>query len=222
MSQVGWPVVVGAVVDLTPLAGAAVVSVAAVGAVEPHFEQRSVVGEEFTKLIAVVGEVLGASVVGVVAIPRRQIDAEPQPELPARGRQFLDDIALAIAPGAVLHGVRGVAAWPEAEAVVVLGRDDEAFHSGVARHASPLADVERRWGKDRFGLVAKTPLAVRERVHPEVQEAVEAEVVPCRLTRRRHRRQRFGRGCGSRRQHGDGRNGIKHRSIALLYTVPPW
>src|SRR5437667_344847 len=70
------PIVVGAVVDLAAFVGAAVVAVATVRTVEEDLENRAIAGQQLAQLIAVVDEVLGAAVILVIAIPRRQIDAE--------------------------------------------------------------------------------------------------------------------------------------------------
>src|SRR5205807_2676309 len=63
------PVVVGGVVNVAGLAGAPVVAVAAVGAVEPDGEDVAVIREQLAELVAVVGDVLGPAVVLVVPVP---------------------------------------------------------------------------------------------------------------------------------------------------------
>src|SRR5216110_7087 len=70
------PVVVRAIVDLTPLVRAAVIAVATVRAVEEDLEHRAVLGQQLAQLIAVVDEVFRRAVVLVIAIPGREIDAE--------------------------------------------------------------------------------------------------------------------------------------------------
>jgi hypothetical protein len=46
---------------------------------------------------------------------------------------------------------------PQAEAVVVLGGQDDPAHARLARDARPLAAVELRRREGRFGLLARAP-----------------------------------------------------------------
>src|SRR2546422_868474 len=169
------PIVVGAVVDLASFVGAAVVAVAAVRTVEEDLENRAIAGQQLAQLIAVVDEVLGAAVILVVAIPRRQIDAKAYALPGARVGNLLHDVAT---EWAVLHRVLSVARRPEAEAVVVLAGEDQSSHPAVTRGADNLVGVEVRGVEDRRQLVAVAPLTIRERVDGEMEKAVELEVVP--------------------------------------------
>src|ERR1039458_2810769 len=115
------PVVVSTVIDGALFPGAAVKAIAAVGAVKPDAEDIAIVGQQLAELVAVVGDVFGAGVVFVVAVPGRKINAEFEALAAAGTGDFLDDVAFAILPEAVFDGVFGVLAGPEAEAVVVFG-----------------------------------------------------------------------------------------------------
>ncbi len=64
------PLVVGGVVDGAFFVAAPIIAIAPIGAIKPYFTQRPVVAEQFTELIAVVGQVCGRAVIGVIAIPR--------------------------------------------------------------------------------------------------------------------------------------------------------
>jgi hypothetical protein len=130
------------VVDLPRLAGAAVVAVAAVGAVEPDGEQFAVLGEQFAQLVAVIGEVLRAAVILVMAIPGREVDAEADAVPLAGVADFADDVAFAAFPGAVLDRVFGELGRPEAESVVMFGGEDEALHAGLLGDTDDLVGVE--------------------------------------------------------------------------------
>ena len=178
------PVVIGGAVDLAPLARPAVVAVAAVGAVEPHFRDRAVVGQQLAKLAPVVIEIRRTAVLRVIAIPGREIHAERQAVLLARLGEVADDVSLAVFPGTAFHRMLGELARPQREAVVVLRGDDQPFHAGVARDPGPLPRVERRRVEHALGLVAVAPLLVGERVHREMDEAVELALVPRELARR--------------------------------------
>src|SRR5438094_8998031 len=119
------PVVVGSVVDLAPLVGAAVIAIATVGAVVEDLEHRPVLRQQLAQLIAVVDEVLGRAVILVIAIPRREIDAEPY-ALPGAGRgDLFHDITL---ERTVLDRVLRVARGPGAKAIVMLAVEAQPLH----------------------------------------------------------------------------------------------
>ena len=63
------PVVVRSGVDAPRRPGTAIITVAAIGPIEPDFEDRPVLGQELTELITVVCDILGPAVVLVVAVP---------------------------------------------------------------------------------------------------------------------------------------------------------
>src|SRR5688572_11956724 len=77
----------------------------------------------------------------------------------------------------MLRGLRG----PEAEAVVVLRGQDERAKACALRDTRPAARIERCRVEDRRRLGAVAPLAVGERVHPEMQEDRELVAVPLPL-----------------------------------------
>ena len=177
------PRVVGLLVDGALLAGPAVESVAAVGAVEPDLRERPVLREELLELAQIVVAVGGRPVVGAVAVPGRKVE----PGLDALGGAGIDELAHDVAPAAaprrVADAVLRPLRRPEAEAVVVLGGEDEARHAALAGDARPLAAVERGGREDRGILVAVAPLEAGERVGREVDEAVERLLVPGELAR---------------------------------------
>ena len=199
------PVVVRPAVDRPLLPRAAVVAVAAVRPVEPDLEERPVARHQLPELAAVVLEVGGPAVLRVVAVPRREVDAEGEPVPPARVGDLADHVALAAAPGAVLDGVLGELRGPQAEAVVVLGGEDEALQARRLGRARRSGRRRTSVGsKIRRGLVPVAPLLVGEGVHREVQEAVELELVPAELPRARHGAVGRGR-LGRAREGGRGR-----------------
>jgi hypothetical protein len=162
--------------------GPPVIAVAAVGAVEPHLKERTVVREQFAKLVAVIRDIGRRAVIGAIAIPRREIHAELQTVLAARCGKLRDDIAVAALPGTVLHGVFCVGARPQAEAVVMLRGEDETLHAGVVRDARPLPRIERVGVERALVFAPVAPFLVGERVHAEVQEAIELEFFRRELT----------------------------------------
>ena len=108
----------------------------------------------------------------MIAIPRRQIDAELQAFFPAGIGQLAQHVAFAAAPRAARDGVGRQRRGPQAEPVVMLGRDDDATKTGLLEDAHPLPRVERRRVEERGILAAAPPLDISERVRPEVDEGV--------------------------------------------------
>src|SRR5262249_29288245 len=115
------PIVVGVSVDRSLLFGAAVKAIAAVGAIVPDLENRTVLSKQFAELRAVDLDVLGAAVGRIVAIPGRKVDTELELLTRGRLREFLDNVAPSAAPFAVDHGMFGSLRGPKAEAIVMLG-----------------------------------------------------------------------------------------------------
>src|SRR5438105_12656142 len=179
------PVVIRAIVEFPSLVRAAIVTVAAVRAVEEDLENRTVAREQLAQLIAVVDEILRPPVILVVTIPRRQIDAEFETRSRAGFGDFFDDVPPPAAPGTVLDRVLGVLRRPEAEAIVVLAGENQALHPAVFRSRDDLVGIEVRGIENRRRFIAIAPLAVRECVHGEMEEAVELHFVPAELSRRR-------------------------------------
>src|SRR5215831_1843337 len=94
------PVIVSLVVDLSFLTRTAIVTIPAIGAIKPNGEDVAIMGEQFPKLIAIIGDVLRATVVLVITIPRREINAELEPMPVASFGDLLDYVALAVPPRA--------------------------------------------------------------------------------------------------------------------------
>ena len=70
---------------------------------------------------------------------------------------------------------------PEAEAVVVLGGEDDALHAGTLERAHPLLGIEALGGEGLSGGVAIAPLEVVEGVEAEVHEGVSLQLLPLDL-----------------------------------------
>src|SRR6185436_19561894 len=136
------PVVVALAVDPARFARPAVEAVAAVGAVQEDLADLAIAREQLAKLIAEVGDVLGPAIVGAVAVPRREVDAEAKSAPAAGVRELLHHVAAPRAPGAVLHGVLGELRRPQPEAVVMFGGQDQALHAAFLRGAHDLIGVE--------------------------------------------------------------------------------
>ena len=68
-----WKIVVGLAVDSALLFRATIPAVAAIGAVEPHFEQFAILRQQFLELRIEVFHVEGSAVESLMAIPRRKV-----------------------------------------------------------------------------------------------------------------------------------------------------
>lgn len=143
----------------------------------------------------------GVPVNWLVAVPRRQVQPQPDP-LRARGCGELgDDVPSPAPPRRGGHRVAGQCRRPEAETVVVLGREHDAAEPALRRDARPLARVEGR-GSEHGGVgAAGAPLGVREGIGPEVEEERHLGELPPELRvgrdgQDRERRRRRGRGGG--------------------------
>ena len=174
-------VVVGAAVYLAGLLGTAVPAVAAVGTVEPHLEDVAILAQKLFQLGMEILHVEGGAVEGLVAVPGREVEAELEAVLTAGGGQFAHDVALAVLVGGVADAVVGVFRGPQAETVVVLGGEDDAFHAGGLHRGGPLTGVQPGGGETAQWCIAVAPLAVAEGVGAEVYEGVSFHLLPRHL-----------------------------------------
>src|SRR5947199_347570 len=154
----------------------------AVGAVEPHLADGPVTREQLGELVAV--EVVVARRIAVdwgVPIPRREIEAGAQPFAPAGVGELPHHVPCPPAPRAARHGMLGEPAGPEAEAVVMLGGQDQGAGAAGLGRAGPLTRVQLRRVEYRRVLVAVPPLAVGERIDAEMKEEGELVALPGHL-----------------------------------------
>ena len=128
----------------------------------------------------------------MIPVPGRKIYAKVQSILPAGIRQLFEDIALPASPATLRHRVRAGPGWPEAKAVVVFGRDDNAFHAGVLRRSGPLSAVQFRGIEQVFRLRPTAPFGPAEGVGAKVNEHVIFHLLPTQLRFCGHRPVRLG------------------------------
>ena len=78
----------------------------------------------------------------IVSVPRRDIDSESHIVFTAGIGKFLQDVALAVFPGALRHCMTAYRIRPEAESVVMLSGDDDAFHTCCLCDRDPLSAIK--------------------------------------------------------------------------------
>ena len=168
----------------------------AAGAVEPDLVDGSVSGQEFAKLVPEELVVFGGVPVGwLIPIPGGEVEADTDVLLSQGIDDFPDDISFAIPPGGVFDTVPGELGWPEAESIMVLGCEDEQFHSGILEHFGPLVGVKIS-GVEEFGILPPvTPFAVGKGVHAEVGKRDEFMALPFKLSLGGDRRGKVCGGC---------------------------
>src|SRR5439155_26901362 len=118
-----------------------------------------------------------------VAIPGREIKPGAQAFAAAGIGELADHVPHPAAPRALRHGMLGEPAGPEAEAVVMLGSQDQGAGAAGLGRAGPLTRVEARRVEHARVLAAIAPLAVGERVDAEVEEHGELVLLPGELRR---------------------------------------
>jgi hypothetical protein len=94
-----------------------------------------------------------------------------------------DDVTFATFVGTPGDRMFGVATRPEAEAVMVLGGQDQLLEPTRLEGGYDLVGIEIGWVEDRGIFITRSPFAVRECVDREVYETVGFQVMPCTLPR---------------------------------------
>ena len=174
-------IVVGALVYAAPFVGSAIPSVATIGTIEPHFEKRTVALQQLGELEVVVVYIGGCAVRGLMAIPGREVKAQLQSILPARGCQLAHHIALAAAIGRLRNGVVGILRGPQAEPVVVLGSEYNTLHAGGLERSHPLVGVEPSGVEEPGRRITIAPLHIVVGVQSIVNEGVCFHLLPPHL-----------------------------------------
>ena len=148
------------------------------GPVEPDAEQLAVLCEQLLQLVAIVIIVLRRAVIGAVPVPGGEIDPEAQTLLLTGLGRLPYHVPFA---GGILHAVLRVLGGPQAEPVVVLGRQYHPLHPRIPHCPGPLAAVQLLRIEDALVFRSVSPLPVGVGVHAEMHECVEACVEPRQL-----------------------------------------
>ena len=198
----------------------------AVRAVEPHFRERPVPRQELGELIAVQIVVPGRIPVDrAVAIPRREVEPRTQTLGATRVDELANHVTVPVTPRALRDTVRRRLRRPEAETVVMLGRQDCRPRTSGARGGRPLRRVELRRIEDGRILLAIAPLAIAEGVDAEMKKERELVTLPGKLRPRRPRSWRgsaqSGRGSGGSHRPGHEERSSVHRRILTAVIRSP-
>ena len=166
----------------------------AFGAVEPDFPKRAVVCKQLSQLRHVKRVVVVRAISRLVAVPGREVEARVEPLRACRLCQSPHHVPFAVSPRTADYVMLGVGAEPERKPVVVFGREEHRFETGLPRHTGPLprAEVRRLKHAQVFRTVASFP--VGKRVDGEVQKRRLLVFLPLKLPLSRNGQKWLGRG----------------------------
>src|SRR5699024_3762270 len=99
--------------------------------------------------------------------------------------ELADQVSPAVLPRRGRDRVVGGRGGPQAEAIVVLGGEDDVLRAELSSQSGPLLDVEVGGVEELWGERAVAPFPTGEGVDPEVEEDPETVTLPGEL-----------RGCG--------------------------
>src|SRR5581483_1690246 len=129
--------------------------------VEPPFDKLAITRRQLRHLCAVVVVVGGSILITrLMAIPRREIDAETESRAPSGLLHVADHIPFAVAPRACLNAVCGLIGGPERKAVMMLGDKHHVTCACSFDGFHPLIRVELRRVEDLRVCGAIAPLAI--------------------------------------------------------------
>ena len=126
------------------------------------------------------------SVMWVVPVPWRYVDAEFKIIFTAGLRQLLQDVTLSILPWTLGHGVAADRVRPKAETVMMLGCDDDSLHAGSFGYRCPLAAIKSGRIEDLGFFLAGAPFRTCKGVRSEVHEHRVFILLPFDLRLGRH------------------------------------
>ena len=185
-------IIVCPAVYIARFAGSSVPAVTSVRSVQPDFRDLSVTGEQFPELLLIVADIILSPIGCLVTVPGGKVDAELQPVASAGLCEFADDVAGAVLIRRRGDRIVGELRRPEAEAIVMLSRQDDSLYAGGFEGPHPLLAVKPRRVEDSRIGVTVSPLAVRESIGPEMDECPDLVLLPGYLGRGGDGRERLG------------------------------
>ena len=173
--------------NLSCLIRPAIPSIASIGPVKPDLEHITIAGQEFGQLVTEIFHICFTAIFGVIPVPRRKIDCELKSLLAAGLCQLCDHVSLAILPWAVLHGILCICGRPHAESAMMLGSENDAFHSGFPAGPGPLPRIEMRRIEQGRVLIAIAPLLTRISIQGIMNKCISLHFLNGNLVLSRHR-----------------------------------
>ena len=184
-------IVIRFTVNRTALFRSSVPAVASVGAVKPHLKDLTVIGHQFVQLLMEVFHVFRRSIVGLMPVPRRKINSELYTILLACFGKITYDISFSIFVRCVSDTIFSQSRRPQAEAVMVLCRQDNPLHARRHKSFHPLLAVQPGRVKSCGIRITVTPLTVIKSVQSEMYESVCLHLLPFHLFLFWNRENRF-------------------------------
>ena len=96
------PLIICLGIYISGLVCTAIISCSTLRPIKPGLEDRTVICQKFTELVAEILHICRSAIIGMISVPRREIHTEFQSIFPAGICQFSDHIALSIFPRGVL------------------------------------------------------------------------------------------------------------------------
>ena len=153
-------------------------------AVPPAFPDGAVIRHQLLQLANIEIIIVIRPPPGLMPVPGREIEARLDAVFTASITKFLYHIPLQGAVHDLMVRQRRI---PEAEAVVMLGRQDRGGEAALLQDPCPLPAVQLAGIEDRRRLGAVAPLHIREGIDGEVEERRLPPPVPLHLPTVRHR-----------------------------------
>ena len=131
--------------------------------------------------------ILRRSVCRVVAVPGRYVNTEFQAIFAAGVGKLFQHVSLSVTPAAPGNRMAALRIRPQAESVMVLGRNYNAPHSGRLSRTGPLAAIQIRRTEKIFRLAAAAPFSTAESIGTEMAEHIVFHLLPFQLGTSGHR-----------------------------------
>src|SRR5690554_4991435 len=160
--------------------------------VKPLFKHRTVRGKHLGKGTGKYLIVVCSSVIRMVPVPRRNINAKFKTVFTASQRKFFKHISLSFFPRTFPDCMGAELTGPETKAIVMLCRNYDRFHPCFTGSRSPLPAIQGSGIKNSGIFLTCAPFPVSKGVRTKVNEHIKLHVLALQLCGRRYRNVRFG------------------------------
>ena len=181
------PVVIRAMVDRTFFPRSSVIPVPSVRSVKPSQENGTVSRRQLFQLLTVHPDIIRRSVRGGIAVPRRQINTEPDAILSARAGHLLHHIALPLLPRRSRYTMEGRLCGPQTKTVMMLAGQHHPFEPGVRQRPDKIIRIEIGRMKQLRLFVSIAPLFSSKGINRKMDKGIHLHVMPFKLLRGRNR-----------------------------------